>query len=655
MKRLLTLCLVAFSLGVQAQYQLQNNGFENWETVTGNNITGEEPLYWNSFLTANPNASFYGTIAAVQLQKSDYTRPGSAGSHCAYIYARKVIFSTYAQGNMTTGCINGGSMTATDANGNYNFTNEAVEGQAMKFTGKPDAISVWVNNYTSKSNKTGKIAAYLHEKGYYQDPNTGNTGNLVKLVASATASPASNSSTSYDANNWVQVTIPFTYENNGTDRPYYALVSFATNSTAGQGAANDYMYIDDVEMIYYSELKSAAYNGTTLTFTDGAATVDAEYDESLLSLEKTGKGGTIETSYDEASGLLTITVNGDNISEDATNFHQYTIQFNVAEPEPQVVSSKTYSEDLYVTVNTEEGSETTERQVADVTVETLDNGNINFVLKNFYLDGLAVGNIAVNNIEVAKDGSFAFNDNIQIAAGDDPNENWSGPMLGNVPLDLQGRFIGEDKVIVYIFINLTEMMDEPYVVDVRLGYARATMAVDAEAQYGTFCAPFAVNVPAGVWAYTVSSVVDRVLTLDELAQTIPANTPVVLFAENGLETAELFGVAESGTPTAGLLTGVYEDTTVPVDSYVLQNISSMVGFYQVAAGQQPTIGANHCYLTVPALGVKAFYFSKDDATAIQTIDNSQQTTDGYIYNFAGQRISKMQRGINIINSKKILK
>ena len=132
-------------------------------------------------------------------------------------------------------------MTATDANGNYNFTNEAVEGQAMKFTGKPDAISVWVNNYTSKSNKTGKIAAYLHEKGYYQDPNTGNTGNLVKLVASATASPASNSSTSYDANNWVQVTIPFTYENNGTDRPYYALVSFATNSTAGQGAANDYM------------------------------------------------------------------------------------------------------------------------------------------------------------------------------------------------------------------------------------------------------------------------------------------------------------------------------------------------------------------------------------------------------------------------------
>ena len=52
-KRLLLLGLVAFALSAQAQYQLQNSGFEDWETVTGNGNTGEEPVNWNSFLTAN--------------------------------------------------------------------------------------------------------------------------------------------------------------------------------------------------------------------------------------------------------------------------------------------------------------------------------------------------------------------------------------------------------------------------------------------------------------------------------------------------------------------------------------------------------------------------------------------------------------------------
>ena len=655
MKKLLfTLSLVAITLSTQAQYQLQNSDFENWETVSGNGNTGEEPTYWNSFLTANPSASFYGTIAAVQVKSSTNTRPGSTGSKSAYIYARKVIFSTFAQGNLTTGCINGGSMSATDANGNYNFTNEDVEGQAMKFTGKPDAISAWVNNYTSKSNKTGKIAVYLHEKGYYQDPNTGNTDKLVKLVASATAAPASNPSTSYNASNWVQVIIPFTYENNGTDRPYYALVSFATNSTAGQGAANDYMYIDDVEMIYYSELASASYGGNSLSFTNGAATVNAEYNEALLSLTKKGKGGEIIKDYDNATGLLTVTVKGDNISEDAENYHTYTIQFKVSEPEPQVFSTKTYSEDLYVTVTTEEGSETTDKQVANVDVETLDNDNINFVLKNFYLDGMAVGNIAVNDIEVGKDGSFTFNDDIQIAAGDDPDEAWYGPMLGSVPLNMEGQFIGEDKVIVYILIDLSDMMDEEYLVDVHLGYARTTMAVNAEAQYGTFCAPYAVNVPDGVTAYTVPSVTGGLLTLEEVGNTIPANTPVVLYGASGLTTVESFGVAESGTPTVGLLTGVYENTAAPVGSYVLQNLNSKVGFYQVASGQQPTVKANRCYLTVPGSGVKAFYFNEDDATGIENI-NVNANLNGTIYNLAGQRLQKMQKGVNIVNGKKVLK
>ena len=42
-------------------------------------------------------------------------------------------------------------------------------------------------------------------------------------------------------------------------------------------------------------------------------------------------------------------------------------------------------------------------------------------------------------------------------------------------------------------------------------------------------------------------------------------------------------------------------------------------------------------------------------TGIETIDNGQQTTDGPIYNLAGQQQNKMQRGINIVGGKKIIK
>jgi hypothetical protein len=52
--------------------------------------------------------------------------------------------------------------------------------------------------------------------------------------------------------------------------------------------------------------------------------------------------------------------------------------------------------------------------------------------------------------------------------------------------------------------------------------------------------------------------------------------------------------------------------------------------------------------------VQAFYFGNGDANSIQKIDNAQKTTEDAIYNIAGQRLNKVQKGINIINGKKVL-
>lgn len=643
-KTLLTLCIAAFAFGAQAQYQMQNSNFEAWTASSG------EPDHWHGFKSAK--GGFAGAAKGT-LAKSTDKRPGSTGSYSALITSGSV-FGIVNNGSMTTGQLQAASMSAANTANHAEMDKTSTETDQngdkfyMPFIGHPDAMKVWLKFTQATPQTTYKyasVSAVITDGSYYQDPED-------KTYSNKMAQAKNTQITTCD---WTEFTVPFEYLSNSVE-PAAILCTFGTNATPGKGSSGDKVFIDDIEMVYYSELSAAQYNGADVTFTDGAATIDAEYDASLLNLTKKGKGATAETSYDESTALLTITVKGENISEDASNYHTYTIQFNTSapEPEPAVVSSKTYTEDLYVTL----GTSTSDKQVADVTVETLENGNINFVLKNFVLDGMPVGNIAVKNIEVAKDNSFSFKGGIQIAEGDDPTvEMWYGPVIteqcgGSVPLDMNGQFIGEDHVVVYISIDIAQFVGYP--VDVHLGYARSAMAVNATAQYGTFCAPYAVTIPSGVQAYTVSSVTNSMLDLTEVTGTIPANTPVVLYAESGLEAFESFGIAEEGTSTAGLLTGVYESTQAPVGSYVLQNLSGKVGFYQVTAGNQPTVGANRCYLTV-ASGIKAFYFDEDDATSIQTIENGQQTADGVIYNVAGQRMNKMQRGINIINGKKILK
>lgn len=220
---------------------------------------------------------------------------------------------------------------------------------------------------------------------------------------------------------------------------------------------------------------------------------------------------------------------------------------------------------------------------------------------------------------------------------------------------------------LYIIINLAtnadpgqgQAGDHLYIDDIELLYETEydeVPVVMTEALYATFCAPFDVNVPYGMTAYIPQGVnEDTSLDMTEVQAVIPANTPVIL-SGNGAKTLTAYGVAAPATAEAGLLTGVYEDTAAPVGSYVLQNIDQVVGMYQVAEGQQPIVNANRAYLTVPGSEAKAFSFNAEDATGINaTLTDRGQMTNDNIFNLSGQRINRMQKGINIINGKKILK
>lgn len=177
--------------------------------------------------------------------------------------------------------------------------------------------------------------------------------------------------------------------------------------------------------------------------------------------------------------------------------------------------------------------------------------------------------------------------------------------------------------------------------------------ITAANQYGTLILPFNANVPDGVTAYSVSTTSGATLELNE-EDAFVSNTPYIVFAESGAS-SDLAGLGAAYTDagyTEGLLTGVYANTPAPKGSYVLQNNDSKIGFYLVNTEvAQPTVGANRCYLTVPA-GVKANAFFFNEATGIQNVLENLQA--GEIYDISGRKLGKLQKGVNIVNGKKVL-
>ena len=311
MKRIFNaLILAAVAITGNAQYQIGNSDFEQWESVTYSGKTGEEPLQWSSFLDGT--GSMKGMAGAVQLWKSTDTRPGTNGRYSAEIKARNVMFGIIAQGNLTTGCVNMGSTTATDASGNYNYINESRTDQSMRFTGHPDAARYWVRH---SGKNDGKVSIILTTKGYYQDPQANNITATV-VASSIKATPGNGT--------WTQYVVPFDVKD-ATHDPYYVLVNVSTSAIPGDGAEADHLYIDDMEMLYYSEAQSIIYDGQDIL---GKTRMDCLFDpEKLTDVKTTGRAATWTYSFDYNTYTLTLTVKGEDISQSPDNYHTYTIPF----------------------------------------------------------------------------------------------------------------------------------------------------------------------------------------------------------------------------------------------------------------------------------------------------------------------------------------
>ena len=94
-----------------------------------------------------------------------------------------------------------------------------------------------------------------------------------------------------------------------------------------------------------------------------------------------------------------------------------------------------------------------------------------------------------------------------------------------------------------------------------------------------------------------------------------------------------------------------EEVTADGSQYILAELEDKVGFAK--ATPETKIAAGKGYLVISA-AVKAFYPFDEDATGINELKDAKDLND-VIYDLSGRRVNKAQKGIYIINGKKVLR
>lgn len=350
-KQLLTLALLAVAGTAGAQYQLPNGNFEGG-TYTSSQKNQTIPNDWNWFDTGT------GTALKTALGQGGMTCSvvSESGNNYVKLVAYRNVLSFLglptANGNLTTGTINAGEGTGAASDGglkNYNYSDPTGAGDGagvttdrsaqtedpstgQSFTGKPDALKFRYAAYCKSSTDEIQIRAVVHGAGRYRDPEYAKDNYDDIKWGTATFNSTRTLTSNKDAVVLKEAQVEFVAgAKQSSIVPVGVLVSLTTNKNPGTGATGDFVCFDDIEFVYYHALKSATYNGQAIAnFAENTLNYDLSsqvYDEKKFDCTVKGVGAKVVKKYNEATGLLTVTVNGNNISADATSKTVYTFQF----------------------------------------------------------------------------------------------------------------------------------------------------------------------------------------------------------------------------------------------------------------------------------------------------------------------------------------
>lgn len=108
--------------------------------------------------------------------------------------------------------------------------------------------------------------------------------------------------------------------------------------------------------------------------------------------------------------------------------------------------------------------------------------------------------------------------------------------------------------------------------------------------------------------------------------------------------------AEHGNNDYKFVARLYNNPVLPTNGSVAYVSTTDSRIKKLTSGSIK--GLRSIFRIPTANGVKALVLHFDDTDAIMDIDG--ELTEGFIYNLAGQRLQKAQRGVNIVNGKKVI-
>ena len=152
--------------------------------------------------------------------------------------------------------------------------------------------------------------------------NGGEAAGGITLIASA-------EETVKELADWTRISVPLNYVSDEKPEKANVIISSADYFNRTRIGNGNTLSADNVAFVYNSKLKSITISGTALTgfdkdtyeyAVDGVMPVVAD-----VVAEADGKGATVEVTA--AGKVLTITVKGNDIADNAANYHTYTLTF----------------------------------------------------------------------------------------------------------------------------------------------------------------------------------------------------------------------------------------------------------------------------------------------------------------------------------------
>ena len=164
---------------------------------------------------------------------------------------------------------------------------------------------------------------------------------------------------------------------------------------------------------------------------------------------------------------------------------------------------------------------------------------------------------------------------------------------------------------------------------------------------------YAYTLPSGATAY-IGTDSDDILLVTPIEDGIIPKGEAVIIRSNSSDITLTPSNSTKEKNEENRLRGSDTDTGAPDGCYILSYGQTSLGFYRYAEGKP--LAAHKAFLIIQhgALA-KAFrmVFSDGDVNAIQNV-SANEISNSAIYNLNGVRLDKLQKGINIVNGKKII-